>query len=71
MPLPDSINLAALGLAGAEAVVLHGSYARGDATATSDVDLHAIYKVLDGRIPTFQVNDPLINFQLDTKATPV
>lgn len=55
MPLPALIDLAALDLAGVEAVVLHGSYARGDATATSDVDLHAIYDVLDGDVPAFQV----------------
>jgi hypothetical protein len=55
MPLPNAIDLSALDLSGVEAVVLHGSYARGDATATSDVDLHAIYEVLDGRIPPFQV----------------
>lgn len=55
MPLPASIDLAAFDLAAVEAVVLHGSYARGDATATSDVDLHAIYRVLDGHVPPFQV----------------
>jgi hypothetical protein len=55
MPLPQHLNLADLGLPEATTLILHGSYARGDFTAHSDIDLHVIEPVQLAALPSFKV----------------
>ncbi|MEZ4735066.1 MAG: nucleotidyltransferase domain-containing protein [Caldilineaceae bacterium] len=57
MPLPQRLTLADLGLPEATTLILHGSYARGDFTAHSDIDLHGIVPVQSDAMPSFKVVD--------------
>ncbi|MCE7984355.1 MAG: nucleotidyltransferase domain-containing protein [Caldilinea sp. CFX5] len=55
MPLPKNLMPADLALSDAMTVILHGSYARGDFTAHSDIDLHGITPLLADSTPSFKV----------------
>ena len=57
MPLPDRLATDDLCVTGYEALVLHGSYARGDYSVTSDVDIHAICPAVPGVGPRLHVQE--------------